>query len=113
MSSNICYGNGVKALTTIDMRNPTAMVAVTTVKKNGKVCYSYEMPYSSATGTAVTMILKNGSGATVGTYVINPTARTATITCTGGSPVVVSLDCVSSSSSGTDCPPCTTGTCTP
>lgn|GEM_PF-3165164 len=107
--SNTCHGNGVKTLNTVDIKAETS---VTTVKKNGRVCYSIEMPYSSGTTTGITMILKNGSGATVGTYVIDTKDKTATITCTGGSPVVVPLDCVSSSTSSTSCPACTTGTCT-
>jgi hypothetical protein len=112
MFNYMCYGNGVTVSTTVDMTNPTSQTSIQTYKKNGTVCYSVEMPLSVATANSVTMVIKNPAGATVATYVVNQTARTVTITCTGGSPSVVSLDCMTSSSAdgGT---PCTTGTCAP
>jgi hypothetical protein len=107
-----CNANGVTVSTTADMTNPTSMTSVQLYKKNGTVCYSVEMPLSAATANSVTMVIKNPAGATVATYTVNQTANTVTITCTGGSAVVVSLDCMKSSSAdgGT---PCTTGTCAP
>jgi hypothetical protein len=116
MISNVCYSNGVKNLTSIDMTSTASMVSVTTVTKNGTLCYSYEMPYAAATSTSATMVFKNSAGATVVTYVISSTDRTATITCTGKSPVVVSLDCGSTPDGGTSSDGgtgCTTGTCAP
>ena len=116
MISNLCYGNGVKNLTSVDLTNTASMVSVTTVTKNGTVCYSYEMPYAGATSTSMTMVFKNSAGATVVTYMVNGTDRTATITCTGKSPVVVSLDCGSTPDAGTSSDAgtgCTTGTCAP
>jgi hypothetical protein len=112
MFNYMCYGNGVTVSTTADMTNPTSMTSVQVYKKNGTVCYSVEMPLSAAGPNSVTMVIKNPAGATVATEVFDQTARTVTITCTGGSPVVVSLDCMTSSSTdgGT---PCTTGTCAP
>ncbi|HJX52595.1 MAG TPA: hypothetical protein VJ801_07510, partial [Polyangia bacterium] len=107
-----CYDHGVTVSTTADMTNPTSMTSVQLYKKNGTVCYSVEMPLSAASANSVTMVIKNPAGATVATYTVNQTANTVTITCTGGSAVVVSLDCMKSSSAdgGT---PCTTGTCAP
>jgi len=107
-----CYGNGVTVSTTADTTTLKPQTSIQIYKKKGTVCYSIEMPLSSATAGGVTMLIKNPAGATVATYVVNQTARTVTITCTGGSPVVVSLDCMTSSSAdgGT---PCTTGACTP
>ena len=113
MFNYMCYANGVHVSTTADMTNPTSQTSIQTYKKNGTVCYSVEMPLSMATATSVTMVVKNPAGATLATEVFNQTARTVTITCTGGgSPAVVSLDCLTTSSAdgGT---PCTTGTCAP
>lgn len=112
MFTYLCYSNGVTVATTVDMTNPASMISIETYKKNGTVCYSVEMPVSAANPNSIAEIVKDPSGTTVATYVINQTARTVTITCTGGSPSVVSLDCLTSSSrdGGT---PCTTGTCTP
>ena len=112
MFNYMCYANGVHVSTTADMTNPTSQTSIQTYKKNGTVCYSVEMPLSMATATSVTMVVKNPAGATLATEVFNQTARTVTITCTGGSPAVVSLDCLTPSSAdgGT---PCTTGTCAP
>ena len=112
MFNYMCFDNGVTVSTTVDMTNPASQTSVQTCRKNGTVCYSVEMPLSLATGTSMTEIVKNPAGATVATEVFDQTARTVTITCTGGSPAVVSLDCFTSSSrdGGT---PCTTGTCSP
>lgn len=112
MFNYMCYANGVTVSTTADMTNPTPQTSIQTYRKNGTVCYSVEMPLSLATANSVTMLIKTPAGATVATEVFNQTARTVTITCAGGSPVVVSLDCMTSSSAdgGT---PCTTGTCAP
>jgi hypothetical protein len=112
MFDYLCYYNGVTVTTTVDMTNPVSQTSIQVYKKNGAVCYSVEMPLSAATGNSVTMVIKNPAGDTVATEVFNQTAWTVTITCTGGSPVVVSLDCMTSSSAdgGT---PCTPGTCTP
>ena len=107
-----CYSNGVKILFDSDMTNPASMTAITTVTKNSVVCYTSELLASQASADSVTTVVKNPAGDTVLTYSINTVARTETITCAGGSPVVISLDCFTSSSTdgGTRC---TTGTCTP
>ena len=85
---------------------------VTTVKKNGTECYSFETQYSESTATLLPMVLKNSTGTTVADYVPDSSDGTATITCSGGSPVVVSLDCGSSLPDGSTVS-CTTVTCTP
>jgi hypothetical protein len=85
---------------------------VTTVKKNGTACYSFETQYSKSTATLLPMVLKNPGGTTVANYVLDSTNGTATITCSGGSPVVVPLDCGSPLPDGATVS-CTMGTCTP
>jgi hypothetical protein len=104
-----CYGNGVTAAEVTDTASTNM---VTTVKKNGTVCYSFETQYSAASFTSLPMVLKNPAGIKVADYVLNSTDGTAIITCPGGSPVVVSLDCGSVLPDGSTVE-CTTGTCTP
>jgi hypothetical protein len=58
------------------------------------------------------MVFKNPAGTTVATSDIDDTDGTATVTCTGGSAVVVSLGCLSSTPAG-GTGTCTTGTCAP
>jgi hypothetical protein len=107
--ANQCYGNGITA---VEVTDTASTNTVTTVKKNGTVCYSYETQYSAASASTLPMVLKNPAGNTVVTSVIDSTAGTATVTCTGGSPVAMSLDCLSSTPAG-DTATCTTGTCAP
>jgi hypothetical protein len=118
ITSNVCFSNGVKSLTTVNMANPTSASSVTTVTKNGTTCYSYETPFSVGSGSSATTVYKNAAGVTVATVGINGTAQSETITCTGGSPVAVSLDaCGSTTDAGSSAADggagCTTGTCTP
>jgi hypothetical protein len=100
------------------MTDPAAASSVITVTKNGTTCYSYETPFSVGSGSSATVVYKNAAGATVVTIAMNTTAKTETITCAGGSPVVVSFDaCGSSTDAGSSAADggagCTTGTCTP
>jgi hypothetical protein len=117
MTSNMCYSNGVKVLMNVNMTDPSSASSVTTVTKNGTTCYSYETPFSAGSGSSATVVYKNVAGATVVTIAINATAKTETITCAGGSPVVVSLDACGSSVDGGSSTDggagCTTGTCAP
>jgi hypothetical protein len=118
ITSNVCFSNGVKSLTTVNMANPSSASSVTTVTKNGTTCYSYETPFSAGSSNSATTVYKDAAGATVATVAINGTAKTETITCAGGSPpVVVSLDaCGSSTDAGSSADGgtgCTTGTCAP
>lgn len=106
-----CCSNGVKMLEEIDMSNyPPVMAMTSTMKKGSTVCYSVTGTYSNGVSS---YSLKNGAGAPVATVVGDTTARTMTITCTGGSPAVVSLDCLNpdgGTSSGSSSS-CTQGTC--
>jgi len=104
-----CYASGVTAA---EVTDTTSTDMVTTVKKSGTECYSFETQYSASTATTLPMVLKNSAGTAIATYVIDSNDGTATITCSGGSPVVVSLDCGSPLPDGSTVE-CTTGTCTP
>lgn len=104
-----CYGNGITA---VEVTDTASTNTVTTVKKSGTACYSYETQYSTASLTSLPMVLKNPAGNTVVTSVIDNTNGTATVVCTGSPAVVVSADCLSSSPPGGTAT-CTTGTCAP
>jgi hypothetical protein len=108
--ANRCYGNGITA---VEVTDTASTDMVTTVSKNGTVCYAYETQYSAASLTSLPMVLKNPAGTTVATYEIDSADGTATVTCSGGSPVVVSLDCGSSLVDSSTVLPCTQGTCAP
>lgn len=101
MVDNSCYSNGVKVLTVAI----PGSYSTTTVEKNGTVCYK------KLGGSTTTIYGPSPAGALVATYVTDTTARTVTITCTGASPVVISLDCMTSSSKADGGTPCTPGTC--
>ena len=107
--ANQCYGSGITA---VEVTDGATTNTVTTVKKNGTLCYSYETQYALATLTSVPIVLKNPAGTAVATSAIDDTNGTATVTCTGGSAVAVSLDCLSSTPAG-GTGTCTTGTCAP
>jgi len=110
-TNNMCFDNGVKMLVDIDMSNPLAVTATATVKKGSAVCLTTVVgPYSQST-VAPTATVKNAAGTTVATMVTDLTAQTETITCVGGSPVVVPMGCGGSSDGGTSS--CTKGTCAP
>jgi len=112
-----CYDNGVKMLisstygidlTTLDLVGTTT----STWKKASGVCYSFETAYSAIAPTSITYVIKNASGATVGTTVADTTANTQTITCTGEAPVVLPLNCESSGVDAGTGTACTAGSCT-
>lgn len=118
MSSNICFSNGAKMITSMD-----ATGMVTTFKNGSKVCFSMVADLTSMIGLiggegTMTIALKNGAGATVGTISSDANGQT-TMTCAGGSPVVLNAACNDSSvmpptggtpSGDTECTP---GVCTP
>jgi len=104
-----CYASGVTAEEVTDTASTNL---VTTVKSNGKACYSFETQNSTASPTSLPIVLKNPAGTTVATSVIDNSKGTAAITCAGGSAVVVPLDCLPPSANGSPAT-CTTGTCTP
>ena len=103
VTSNMCFDNGVKMLMNMDMSNPLATTATTTMKKGSAVCGTIVVgPYSKDTGPPT---------ATVATVVTDLTAQTETITCVGSGPVVVSMGCGGRSDGGTSS--CTKGICAP
>jgi len=106
-SSNTCYSNGVKVLTTLDL---TAQTEVVTYKNGSSVCYSFNVS-GDATG-ATTFTLKNGSGQTIATGATDAN-NNFTITCPGGQPVTIDPNCDSPAPSGTPATSCTVGTCSP
>ena len=112
-----CYDNGVKMLisSTYSIDLATLNVVGTTTstwKKASGVCYSMETAYSAITPTTITYVIKNASGATVGTMAADTTANTQTITCTGEAPVVLPLNCESSGVDAGAGTACTAGSCT-
>ena len=95
--STLCYSNGVRVLNT-----DYSGSARTIVMKNGTTCFTQE-DYS---------IIRGPTGTVVATCVTDYVANTATITCVGGSPVVVSLDCMPITNfGGAVGAGCTDGTC--
>ena len=108
LSTNLCYGNGVKMISSIDV---TALTTTTTWKNGSGICYTQEAPISVTSGN-LTYTLRNAAGAVVATQAIDSTANTMTITCTGASPVVVPNNCGSSSADGGSAT-CPAGTCAP
>jgi hypothetical protein len=111
-SVNACYANGVKVITATEVSITLSSVTTTITTKNAQgVCYSLEAPYAVGSGN-VTYTMKNAAGTTVATVATNTNAKTTTITCTGGSPVVVPTNCNDGVDAGNSSP-CTTGTCAP
>jgi hypothetical protein len=110
---NECYSSGVKMQIsmTADMASMTM-----TAKSGSSVCYS--MVVGGLTGDVMTIAVKNGSGATVGTIGMDSTTSVETITCPGGTPTVVDATCGSSSGVAASVPgststaTCTDGVCT-
>jgi len=97
-STAICYDNGVKQLTetTLTFDIGTMTMSGTTVsswKNAAGLCYSMEAPYSTTSIGSLTYTVKNATGVTVATLVIDATAGTQTITCTGQAPVVLPKNC--------------------
>ena len=87
---NICYANGVKFLTTVDVMRMVAVIRVT--KTDGtSTCFSVESPFSM-TGASGMLTYKDAAGATVATGVQAMNGDT-TITCTGQAPVTVPASC--------------------
>ena len=105
-ASNVCYSNGVKMLTSINMTSGLINVAF---KNGSSTCYTIEVSASATTG-AETLTVKNASGAVIATGTRDTTGSTTTITCTGGAPVTLNAACQGSLGSPSGC---TTGTCAP
>jgi hypothetical protein len=101
-----CYDNGVKVVVTVDTKAATR----STVVMNGtRVCYRLDYDLVALlTGAAVVGYIRDGSGATVATLGDDVSGR-STVTCNGGSPVVLNQACDANSGAA----PCTAGTCIP
>ena len=111
-AANVCYSNGVKIRISVTSL-PTDAMSMTMSVKKGAVCYSMVMTETESGD--MTMVFKNGTGATIATLGTNENDE-RTVTCPGGSPSVITSACsTQASSAGTlSNPPttdCTTGTC--
>ena len=107
-TSNLCYANGVKILSStssVDSAYPISVV----VRKNGTLCYTYKV-----TSSAGVREYRNSAGAIVATYTPNASRdSTVTITCTDdGSSAVVSLNCDVDADAGTTDQCTRNGVCT-
>jgi hypothetical protein len=91
LTHNVCFGSGTKVVRNIVTDPNTSMQTITiTVTKNGVVCYTLD-------GTNVapgmqTLAFKDASGATLASFASDPSTFPAvqSVTCTDGTPVVVS-----------------------
>ena len=108
---NECYSNGVKMQISagMDMSSMTA-----TVKSGTSVCYS--MLVGGLTGNVMTIVVRDGSGTTVGTMAQDSTTGLATITCPGGAPTIDDGSCGVGNMTSTGTVPgggasCSTGIC--
>jgi len=108
--TNSCYANDVKMLMSIDMSNPRASTTNTVVKKGSTVCYTMTRNSSASPTGNTPVTLTNAAGTAVATTVWDETAQAQIITCTGGSPVVVSSGCMNEHIGASAC---TRGTCLP
>jgi len=104
--TNICYSNGVKVITAVDLS--TYAVSVT-FKSATKTCLTMS---GTGAATSTTLTMKNGSGTTIGTMTedTSASASVTTVTCTGGQPVTLDSSCDFGASSGASC---TDGACAP
>jgi hypothetical protein len=117
-ATNVCYSNGVKAITAMNINAATGSMSMTVTYKNGSAtCYSAEVGGFSLTGSTgnMTITFKNASGVAVATGVVDSTTNAVTVTCTGGQPITLDSSCDTGSytSSATSDTSCTQGTCTP
>ena len=107
-ASNVCYSNGVKVITALNLTSGSATI---TFKKGSTTCYTFEAGVS-ATGTEA-LTIKNASGAVIATGTSDTTGSATTITCTGGAPVTLNASCQDATGTGSSTSSCTTGICTP
>jgi hypothetical protein len=110
VTTNLCFDNGAKEQVEIDRSDPSTFTMTSTWKKDSTVCCTITGTYSTAATTS-TFAVKNAAGTTVATVVDDMTAQTVTITCAGGSPVVVAMACLNPD--GGTLSACTTGICAP
>ena len=102
-SLDICYANGLRYGETVAIGGAGSTAAITA--SNGPTaCFTGSATASSLIGNAVTFTLKNPAGVEIGTMTQDLTSGAASITCKGGSPVLLNAAC---SGGGR----CTIGTC--
>jgi len=107
---NTCYSNGVKQLSTVsvDLTTQTGSISVT-VSKGGTVCYTESETQTDPNQTSVPITIKNAAGTTVATLMDSADGTATVVTCTGGTPVTISNDCMPAGTSTTG--DCTDGVC--
>jgi hypothetical protein len=102
-SLNVCYANGLRYTETVALGGAGSTAAITA--SNGPTaCFTGSATASSLIGNAVTFTLKNPAGAEIATMTQDIATGATSITCKGGSPVVLNAAC---SGGGV----CTIGTC--
>jgi hypothetical protein len=105
-SSNTCYSNGTKSMTTFDLATGNAMLRI--VKSNGTTCLTVNVVQDSSGNSTGT--IKNAAGTTVATEtdIIDPDggAEMVTISCGGQTYHVTDPG-----SCGMSSTTCTDGTC--
>lgn len=115
-SSNICYSNGVKALSALSISG-SAISYVVTFKNASKTCYSMTIdPSAVLSGGAVAMTIKDPSGTTVGTMSLDTATGQGSVTCTNQAPVPLGSECTAGMDpTGTTAgsTACTEGACAP
>jgi hypothetical protein len=110
-TSNVCYANGVKAMTmtTADLTTDQGSGTIRYLKSNGATCFNATITTDSADNPVITFM--NAAGTTVGTETTDA-AGDEILTCTGGQPVIVNdtgnCDMPSGMTTSGDC---TQGTC--
>jgi hypothetical protein len=102
-SLSVCYANGLRYAETVAIGGAGSTAAITA--SNGPTpCFTGSATASSLIGSAVTFTLKNPAGAEIATMTQDIATGATSITCKGGSPVVLNAAC---SGGGV----CTIGTC--
>jgi hypothetical protein len=102
-SLNVCYANGLRYAEIVALGGAGSTAAITA--SNGPTaCFTGSATASSLIGNAVTFTLKNPAGTEIATMTQDIATGATSITCKGGSPVVLNAAC---SGGGA----CTIGTC--
>jgi hypothetical protein len=111
---NECYSNGVKNSTVSSYDVASGAVSVvTTVSKNGSICYTLGIASSGAggaTGSGAALTFKNAAGAVLAT-ISSPDAATTVVSCGGKTYTVGKTDCEMPSMPDTTQADCTDGVC--
>jgi hypothetical protein len=104
-TDTVCFDDGIKEQVTVTV-GTSSNSGTLIVKKGSSVCFSLEeiMPSNGTTGSYV---IRNGSGSQVATATGDISAKTMTMTCTGGQPTLLSAACYNTGGDSN----CTSGTC--